>query len=192
MQFKYGTSRIALLIPFLGIAIKFPRVYGLTILKQVYYGYLKRGYWKGLFWFLTAPANQMCSFRYMAFAGVVGNVSEFMFYLKTRNRFACPTYFSFFGLINIQQLGETPAFGEAWDIHRAILNIGGNDIKDSHCFSDVFNFVIGKNGQLYLLDYASSNSQLVLKKYESALCGHFKNYAEKMFQRESIRDKTLY
>lgn len=35
------------------------------------------------------------------FGGFMANWSEFIFFVKTRNKFLLPTYFSFFGLINI-------------------------------------------------------------------------------------------
>lgn len=169
MQIKHGTNRVALLIPSLGLAIKFPRIFATMLWKQLYHGYLKRRDWGGLWWFLTAPANKMCSFRYFLFRGLLDNLSEFRFYLKTRNKFAWPTYFSLVGIFNIQKLGKVLPFDEVYDVYHAIIGIAGSDVRDAHCFGESDNYCRGSDGKLYLLDYASLNSQLVLQKYSKAL-----------------------
>ncbi len=188
MQIKFGTSRIVLLIPQLGVALKFPRLYIREMLVEVYFGYLKRRRFKELWSFMKASPDTIGSFRYLIFHGLLCNLSEFWFYVKTRNTLAWPTYFSFFGICNIQKLGKIPPFDEAWFIYNLILSIGRGDIRDNHCFSNVSNFTISKDDGLYFLDYASPNCQLVMQKYEDELRRKFGNYVSEMTLRERQRE----
>jgi|GEM_PF-5342590 len=43
--------------------------------------------------------------------GLASNLLEFIFYLKTRNKFLAPTYFSFLGLVNFQIRAEQAEIG---------------------------------------------------------------------------------
>lgn len=140
MKIKYGTSRVVVLLPFLGLALKFPRVYTIMMLRNLYFGYIKRRFWKGLFLFLTSKG--LGSFSYFMLNGIGSNLSEFWFYLKTRNKFAWPTYFSFFGLVNIQRLGTNPNFWDINQIYFIISNVAGRDVKDGHTFTESNNYIL--------------------------------------------------
>lgn len=170
MQIKCGTSRVVLLLPFLGVAIKFPRVRLRDAFSEIFA--LSRGprFRRRFLMFIRAPRSQR---RYglvpYLLNGLYDNRSEYRFYRETRNTFVWPTIFSFFGLMNVQPLG-IPTMRDERDVWSALVDVVDRDItKDPHCFERPDNFCEDAVGRLYLLDYASEKSQWVVQKYERAL-----------------------
>ena len=82
--------------------------------------------------------------RYLLFGGIMANWNEYLFYKETNNLFVMPTYFSFFGLINIQKRGQDINFWKYDDIWRYIYQNSKNENQpfcDSHSFAGKENFV---------------------------------------------------
>lgn len=50
------------------------------------------------------------TFSEFLFAGIMTNWNEYRFYRRTKNPFLMPSYFSLFGLFNIQRKAEKIAF----------------------------------------------------------------------------------
>lgn len=172
MQIKSGKARIVLLLPRLGVAVKFPRISILRVLKYLW-SLRKKNTLKHSLWFFTAPVTTWGGLRHSLFAGIVQNRSEYRFYRDTQNAFAWPTTFSLWGLVNVQPLGVLPPQKRERDIWMDVVNIAGADLEDMHCFAYHGNYCLDAQGSLYLLDYASENSQVVLRLYGEQLRSHF-------------------
>lgn len=108
------------------------------------------------------------SIWYYLFRGVTANISEFLYYIRnTDNTFLIPTYFSLFGIINIQPLqqnictqkdevfGHLKSFTEFNELYK----------HNPHTFFEQTNFCIDKEGKLCILDYGSKGAQRMVTKY---------------------------
>ncbi len=161
MKIKHGTSRCVILLPCFGLAVKLPKI-DLGTFWHVLLRSLKQGHGRE-FTVILNPRRRVFVLR-----GLACNFAEFWFYMRTRNTFAWPTYFSLFGLCNIQKLATVIHYDEVFDVFHAIENIAGADFRDRHCFAAHSNYC-RRGGKLYLLDYGSANNRLVLQKYERQL-----------------------
>lgn len=108
--------------------------------------------------------------------GVMANYQEWKFYKKTKNVFVMPTYFSLFGLLNIQKRGQRITF---WDgtavwlyIHENIQN-HDQPFCDGHTLSEIDNFCLD-NGCLKMVDYGSRYVEPFLKLNGEILFKNFK------------------
>ena len=108
--------------------------------------------------------------------GVMANYQEWKFYRETKNVFVMPTYFSLFGLLNIQKRGEKITF---WDgagvwcyIHENIQN-HHQLFCDGHTLSEIDNFCLD-NGRLKMVDYGSRSVEPFLKLNGENLFNNFK------------------
>lgn len=94
-------------------------------------------------------------------AGIMANLQEFYFSLFFENSFIEPTYFSFFGLINVQKKGDKIDFWNSDDLFNYVCQ---NSLQqdqphcDSHVFSNIDNFCID-GCRLKICDYGSRNIQ---------------------------------
>lgn len=181
MLIKKGNTRIVWLLPLFGIAIKFPRFYlKITYLYLIRYVFpsLKYDGWKKTF--LThvgVDPDLLGSVFGNLFGGIYHNWSEFLFFLRTRHGFCQPTYFSLFGLVNIQKLGEQMDLGWVYEkewwwnrvYHRFLVPIlEKSKYSDGHHFFNQNNFTFYK-GKLFLLDYGSRVTRKILMKQREEL-----------------------
>ncbi len=169
MRIKMGRTRIVLLIPFLHVVLKFPRVYLLYVLRDLVRYRRNKKALKKLFAF---PVECWWGFRDDLFGGLVANVREYQFYKTTRHQFLQPTYLSL-GFVNIQRYDapcNTPA-DTLWTRLYEITN--GGVFRDSHAFANPNNFSL-IDGKLRIFDYASKGSQSVIKKYGRKIIREFK------------------
>lgn len=89
------------------------------------------------------------------FSGITSNWNEYAFYRETKNSFLMPTYFSFFGLINIQKKGEIIDFWGYRELFDYICDNSQNRNQpfcDSHTFTEIGNFCLDQ-GKLRISDY---------------------------------------
>ena len=172
MQIKSGKARVVLLLPRWGVALKFPRIYLRNVARLLWSLRSKKTREHSLVFF-TSPVTTWGSFRYSLCAGILQNRSEYRFYRNTKNVFAWPTIFSLGGLVNVQPLGTLPPRERETNIWLGVVNIAREHLKDMHCFAYYGNYCLDERGALYLLDYASENSQTVLKLYGEQLRSHF-------------------
>ncbi len=119
----------------------------------------------------------VASFGINLLGGIMANYQEYKFYIKTKNIFVMPTYFSFLGIFNIQKRGEKIDFWKDRDIW---LYLCSNSKKreqpmcDSHTFLCIDNFVLD-NGHLKMVDYGSRRIELFLKINGEKLYNNFKH-----------------
>ena len=151
-------------MPRLNIAIKLPRIYlrnGFgTIVTYLRARRPMVFYKKEIFsWTVYHDAT----IKSWSFRGIVDNRHEYVFYQKTKNPFLLPTYFSFFGLFNIQKLGNELKI-DSIDLWCQLYEITeGLVFKCSHHFTFAGNFSL-KNGKIQILDYGDPRVQEVIEK----------------------------
>jgi hypothetical protein len=170
MLVKWGTTRIVIIIPALGIALKFPRIYITEIIKCTwYYLVIRRSLKQYLKTFAAGRSESMHSLYSCLFAGLTANQREYAFYMAKRNPFAWPTRFSLLGLVNIQRISKDTNF-TCTQLENTILEIVSFTIAlDYHCFENPANFCVDNNGKLRQRDYASSGSQIVMQMFGNKL-----------------------
>ncbi|OGH83709.1 MAG: hypothetical protein A2261_00960 [Candidatus Magasanikbacteria bacterium RIFOXYA2_FULL_44_8] len=103
MQIEHGTTRVVVLLPILGIVIKFPiiRIWGSIRLAKIAVRALR----------MKIPRTRQVllpCIKDSLFLGIANNWREFWFYLRNRHPILKPTFFSFFGLFNIQNPKDGP------------------------------------------------------------------------------------
>lgn len=186
MQIKRGTWRIVLLIPALGIAIKFPRIYWRKSWGTIKLITIKRSKsWKAL---LGKTLYSELSLKQWMLRGIGENWREFLFYRKTKHLFCEPTYFSLFGLINLQKFG-TACLMNDYDffIHLIILT-NGKVWRSPHHFSNSGNFAFTK-GKLTILDYGNLKVQEVVSEYGQKIWEEFDpSFVSDKSQQDSARN----
>jgi hypothetical protein len=165
-EIRRGSTRIVWVFPRLGFALKFPRIMVRQFCENIYFF---RNHISMLWMYLSVPSvRATTSAYYHLLVGLVTNWNEFIYFLKHhKNTFLFPTYFSFFGLINITPLGKE--INE--DVSRGTLfrvlsqKTQGDACKDPHHFSAKQNFCIYR-GNIRIRDYGGRETQKIL-------LGHF-------------------
>ena len=102
------------------------------------------------------------------FGGLMANWSEFVFFVKTRNKFLLPTYFSFFGLINIQKRENVLNWkdGDFFVFLQNNSKIKDQIFVDAHSFDNPQNFCLD-HGKLKMIDYGSRHCRsFILENWE--------------------------
>jgi len=164
MQIKKGKNRTVYIFPLLKICFKLPRIYLLKTFCLLF-NCIKRREWKRIIIEIKRPADKkvMGPRRYL-FKGILDNLREFYFYFKTRHPFLIPTYFSFFGFLNIQKLGDS-CETKGNDLYCQLYELTDQEaMKDIHHFDNDRNFSL-INGKLKALDYGEPETQKIILKY---------------------------
>lgn len=183
LSFHQGFTRNVVLVHPLQIALKFPRFdflrgiralwkilhYGLCYLYFKDKAYLKKFNYD-VRWVLFAHYERTTPFSISTcwFRGIMANLNEFRFYLSDRkNPLLVPTFFSLFGIFNIQPLViPLKQYNlRIWDGCRSSTD-SEDEINsfDTHSW-DSGNFTQQKDGTIALYDYASSRAWPLVKKY---------------------------
>jgi hypothetical protein len=169
MQIKRGNDRLVVLLPALCLAIKFPRIYWRNFWGTfVECGFSASWWYKELFkWSAVVTDGTM---KHWLFRGIMNNWLEFIFYWQTKHEFLVPTYFSFFGLCNIQKLGISPKIEER-DFYVQMVIIT-QDEAHGHHFCNPANFSY-KDGKLQMLDYGDHRVQKVVVAFGKLIQDQF-------------------
>jgi len=153
VRFITGESRAVLVLPTAGIVVKFPIIHFVEALKALTSDVWKYGWELGYRGFRNSLIN-----------GLASNWIEFLLYVKTGSPFLQPTYFSLFGLLNIQRYGN-PCSLRAVDLWCQLCALTENKVwDDGHHFSNPKNFTLD-GGSLRMLDYGSSRTFRVVNDY---------------------------
>jgi len=164
VQIRKGKDRIVFVFPLLRIAVKFPIIHFFIAVKPFFRCDTKGKKWEYLKKYLTWPLEAYGGFRGLLFRGISANWNEFWFYWKTRNSFLQPTYFSLFGLLNIQRCDEPCQLQEV-DLWCQLYELtSGKVFGDSHHFANPRNFCFCDR-KLRMLDYGSGRSHGVITQY---------------------------
>jgi hypothetical protein len=163
-----GTTRIVIAVPLLGVAIKIARINPLKGLQRLFIFPLKYTIKKGnfkKFWNYLYRETTECnsrsinSSRYYLFRGINANWQEFWFYLKNRHPLLQPTYFSFFGLFNIQRIAYKPLITKS-ECGCQFIILAPRTL--THGFESAANFCLDKNDKLKFLDYGDEKIRKVI------------------------------
>jgi len=169
VQIRKGEKRIVFIFPKMHFAVKLPIIHLFLAIK---FGYAKTGRWNHLKKYLGYPMEAMGGFKWFLFRGLSSNWNEICFYLKTRNLFLQPTYFSFFGLLNIQRCDD-PCELKSHDLWAQLRELTeGRVSEDEHHFDNPDNFCF-RDKKLRMIDYGSKRSHGVLLKYSEKIMGSF-------------------
>lgn len=172
MQLKKGLNRFVFVVPRLKMVIKLPFI---SFFKAFRYSalYAKPKNWKHFKdEFGNYKVETLHSLKWYLFRGICSNWREFRFYQKTHNPFLQPTYFSFFGLLNIQRYGDICRLKKI-DLWTQLLRLTNRDVvKDSHHFDNPNNFSF-RDGKLRIHDYGSLKSQMVVSHYGEKIVKDF-------------------
>lgn len=171
MEIVRGSYRI--IFVFRTFVIKFPRIFPCKAIKSIWTNALKGRVFlskclrRDIYGYLLGP-------RTFLFRGLLENSREFYFFCKYQSQFLLPTYFSLFGLLNIQKKGkkevETDLRKILWS--QMVQITEGEVWKDEHHFSNPKNFC-NENGKLKIMDYGSPYAQGVLEKYADKIYEEF-------------------
>lgn len=130
MYTSKGASRTVKV--FQKIVLKFPRIYLKRAGKRTYKS-LRDGYfWKSIKW---GPYSHFSPMRFL-FKGFFDNWLEFYYYQKIKSPFLQPTYFSLFGLMNIQKTGTKPNISPDNFLYQLLEITNGEIIVDGHVFEN--------------------------------------------------------
>ena len=99
----------------------------------------------------------------MLFRGLADNWMEFWFYVRTRNPFLQPTYFSLFGIFTVQRYGKPCPFRDIDLKHQLEELTDGRAREDGHHFFDSRNFTFNQ-GALRMIDYGNKQARKVIEK----------------------------
>ena len=170
IRFSAGRWRWVILIPSLGIVLKFPRVYPLETLKGLMLlgRDLGREPWREIY------DHYVCSnsaFIRHALGGWLDNLGEAWFWWYTKHPFLQPTYFSLVGLVNIQR------YGRPTGLERPPMLLWGQHTnwavyRDGHHFGEADNFCRDRNGFVHLHDYGRPITQRIVRQYGDLLATH--------------------
>ncbi|MCU0679191.1 MAG: hypothetical protein MUC28_01950 [Planctomycetes bacterium] len=105
------------------------------------------------------------------------NWSEFTFCLKNKTPFLLRTYFSFFGIFNIQ----IQKFGESIEMREGAMFVQFNlltnqdvwHLADEHTFANKENFC-KSDGHIRIRDYGGKNTQAIIQKYGNKIYENFR------------------
>ncbi len=164
MMISKGRNRLVFIFPSLGLALKFPLIHVVHAVRQfTAYG------------FHNSFPKKMKTIPEHLFKGIGDNWREFRFYIKTRHAFCQPTYFSLFGLVNVQRAGRHCGLPMENLWQEIITVTSGVASVDAHHFSNPLNFC-HKGGHLRILDYGHLKTQAIIRQYGDTLanCYHGK------------------
>ncbi len=108
--------------------------------------------------------------------GIMANWHEFTFYLRTQHEILAPTYFSLFGLINIQKRGQEIDF---WDDEQLMLYLFEHSLHedqpwcDGHTLLNKKNFCLDNQDKFQLFDYGSRHVRIFISLNGKNLVDNF-------------------
>lgn len=171
MKIKKGSRRIVFIFPSLGFVIKIPKILLFRVLQHItidiwggHKKYLKK-------WFKYS-VDTWGGFKNLAYKGIHDNWHEYKFYSSNHNTFLQPTYFSLYGLLNIQKYGKQIKMN-GQILLPYFMNLTENEAwKDNHHFFASKNFCFdGSN--IKILDYGSKKTQKIISKWGEKIVKEF-------------------
>ena len=165
MEFKKGRYRFVIVFPSIGVAIKLPIIRLGETLKELTRA-IKRLDFGGIKVSTRISIDQggIVGYKHYLFGGFFFNWREFLFFLKTRHPFLQPTYFSFFGLFNVQK-ADKPCPVNRNEFRAQLRKITNNRAGwDSHHFTNPDNFCL-HSSRLRMCDYGSKGTQEIITEH---------------------------
>jgi len=170
MKIKKSRNRIVLVFPCLGIVIKLPFIHFVSGINDFLWS-IKDGHFR---WRWNSNIESMESFKELLFKGILYNWREYLFFIKYRHPFTTPTYFSFFGFLNLQRLGQ-PCIIDSLVLWQKLIKLSNGTVaQDGHHFTNPENFCF-INKKLRIIDYGSLRTQQVITKIGLKIMNDFVN-----------------
>jgi len=180
MYIAQGHRRIVLVIPRLGIVLKFPIIRINVFLSDGLFVIKRRNFRNFIKWLFVYTPDQYFGARNRLFGGIVDNQREYWLSTYYPMQIIQPTYFSFFGLINIQKAGEPLDQTEATDFFSFLLQY----VKDKHedyrlLFSlghhiEIVNFCTNNDDSIRIVDYGNPRLWWYLMLYGDQIIEDYK------------------
>lgn len=192
MNIAKGRDRMVIVAPKLGVVIKIAFIHCVIVVRQLFGFYRSddREYIK-ILWKRTI--EERGGITNSLFGGIYANWTEYRFYQRTHNHFVQPTYFSLFGIINIQKYGvmcttedsdELVAF---WNEVRVLTQ--DEAYVEPHHFKDPLNFCM-HGTHVRMVDYGNKKVQGVLEIYGDILAENL-HYPTTEVSRTSVKTRPF-
>lgn len=173
MKIVRGQSRIVMILPKIGVVIKFPKIEFKMLFLDLKIIIMHKDKVDAFKSFFLEPMKYNSEtypsyFYYYAFCGISSNWNERQFYKRTKNPFLQETYFSLFGLVNVQKLGfqlnQEDSFRK-WNFQDQIDRLTNEQArKDKHHWFGPTNFCI-EDGKLKIFDYGTTTCEKIIEQY---------------------------
>lgn len=166
LNLKVGCRRYVIVIgPW--IALKFPRI-RLWLAVNVLRDDIKNG--NMLNKFQKYDYRYAGTIQHAVLAGLMENWKEFVYWRRFGFDWLVPTYFSLFGLVNVQKAGEEFDFDKNGIFWSQISEHFGDKVYegDEHAFAEDENYVL-IDSQVRLVDYGNFRNEDFFAKYEERL-----------------------
>lgn len=168
---QYEGARRVFVFPRLGIVVKTARFYWRISWENLSHKIRKFGLSSAWSFFFSGTEETTGSPRRLLAKGLRDNWEEFWFYWRFRHSVLQPTYFSLFGLVNIQKWGEIldEEEFEQKRIWGQMLDLTNKETRsDGHHFTNPANFCL-ENQHLRMVDYGSPATRKILRKWADVL-----------------------
>lgn len=175
MNIQKGSRRIVFVFPALGFVIKLPRIFIGTVLRHTFNAFnIKeiRKSSKRIYREFKYPMEVRGLNRDLLCKGLYDNWHEYLFYRETYHVFVLPTYFSLFGLLNIQKYGKQQEMSLGFIFGQFKRITDEEVVIDGHHFIEWKNFCI-EGGKIKILDYGSVKTQYLIWKWGEKMMEEF-------------------
>lgn len=177
MPIKRGTSRLTICLPSLGFVVKLPLPKPVSFYKCLK-GYSKMAVrlndWSSLKYalWLDKENDVVGNIRHTLLNGTYENWCEYRLWKRTHSPFLEPTYFSLFGLVNVQRYGAELDVSEVTLWAQLLVLTGDAVWSNVHTFGNPANFSF-RDGRLRMFDYGARNVADVVEQYGETIVHHF-------------------
>ena len=168
MKIARGNYRIVIIIG--RLAIKLPRIRFKAGIKCLLYeiknGLISRWYRDDILYLACSKTN--------FFGGLICNWQEYKFYRETKLPILMPTYFSLFGLFNVQKAGHQRINMDSTSLFVQLNRLSDHtiiELDQGHAFEKPDNFCV-EAGKIMMLDYAEE-AEDILRKYGQTIQDQF-------------------
>lgn len=179
MQTKYGTSRLVICLPKLGLVIKLPLAKPIVFVRQVIsaisLGRQSKDIKKWLKWavWLGEDTDTVGNIRYTLLNGTYQNWQEYRIWRRTRSSFLEPTFFSLLGLVNVQKYGEQLTEITVGALWSQLLELSDKAVwSNGHHFANPENFSF-RDGTIRMLDYGGRGVEEVVVQHGENIARQF-------------------
>lgn len=114
---------------------------------------------------LTTRVSNPYGYAHKLLYGIWANWLEFYLWIKTRHSLLHPTYFSFFGLFNIQKYGKPLTHEEGDEVGMVVVRLSNAESQFcGHGFERPENYTF-VDGKLKMIDYGGKKLWPVILKH---------------------------
>jgi len=176
MHISKGSTRLVVIFPTLRFVVKFPLPKPVSFTKNLFRAlkFKLKGDSKLLeFMFaMDQDGTYITNVRTTLINGIYHNWKEYKIWSKTKSSFLEPTYFSLFGLINIQKYGEPLKVHHHTLWHQMLKYSDETVWVNGHHFSNPNNFSF-HNGIIRMVDYGDFGIERVVTEYGDMIVASF-------------------